>query len=67
MARARPIDILRNNPVTASFEPGELQIGNKDWGTPFKGQLGDLRLYQRRLYANEALEIGLLKPSAYGA
>ncbi len=57
-----PIDILRNNPVTASFDRGELQIGNKEWGTPFKGQVGDLRFYQRRLYANEALEIGLLKP-----
>ncbi len=57
-----PIDILRNSPVTAAFDRGDLQIGNKEWGTPFKGQLGDLRLYQRRLYANEALQIGLLKP-----
>ena len=57
-----PIDVLRNNPVTASFDRGELQTGNKEWGTSFKGQLGELRLYQRRLYANEALEIGLLKP-----
>jgi len=57
-----PIDILRNNPVAASFTGGELQIGNKEWGTPLKGQFSDLRLYQRRLYANEALEIGLTKP-----
>jgi hypothetical protein len=56
-----PIDILRNNPVAASFT-GELQIGNKEWGTPLKGQFSDLRLYQRRLYTNEALEIGLTKP-----
>ena len=57
-----PIDILRNNPVTTSFEGGELQIGNKEWGTAFKGQLSDLRLYQRRLYANDALAIGLTNP-----
>jgi hypothetical protein len=57
-----PTDILRNNPVTASFVAGELQTGNKEWGTALKGQVSDVRLYGRRLYANEALEIGLLKP-----
>ncbi len=46
----------------ASFEKGELEIGNKDWGAPFKGELSDLRLYNRRLYANEAYELGLLSP-----
>src|SRR6185437_2448314 len=39
-----------------------LQIGNKDLGTPFKGQIANLRFYNRRLYANEALQIGLLNP-----
>ncbi len=57
-----PIDILRNNAVTASFAGGDLQIGNKEWGTAFKGQLSGLRLYQRRLYANEALAIGHTNP-----
>ncbi len=46
----------------ASFDSGELQIGNKEWGTPFKGQLAELRLYDRRLYASEAYELGLLEP-----
>ncbi len=41
---------------------GSIQIGNKDSGTPFKGQMADLRFYNRRLYANEALQIGLLNP-----
>jgi hypothetical protein len=47
---------------TASFEGGDLQIGNKDWGTPYKGQLSDLRIYDRRLYAVEAEQLGLLQP-----
>ncbi|MBV8867257.1 MAG: DUF1553 domain-containing protein, partial [Acidobacteriaceae bacterium] len=46
----------------ASLDKGEFEIGNKDWGTPFKGQLGELRIYNRRLYANEAYELGLLAP-----
>jgi Protein of unknown function (DUF1553) len=46
----------------ASFEKGELQIGNKDWGTPYKGHLSDLRIYDRRLYAVEAEQLGLLQP-----
>jgi hypothetical protein len=46
----------------ASFERGEMQIGRKEWGTPFKGQLGELRIFGRRLYGSEAYELGLLNP-----
>ncbi|MBV8070381.1 MAG: DUF1549 domain-containing protein, partial [Acidobacteriaceae bacterium] len=46
----------------AFFEKGELQIGNKEWGTPFKGQIADLRFYDRRLYAGDAYQLGLLEP-----
>jgi hypothetical protein len=45
-----------------SYEKGDLQIGNKDWGTPFKGQLGELRVYDRRLYPTEANELGSRSP-----
>ncbi len=54
--------VLLDRLPTTSFAKGELQIGNKDWGTPFKGQIEDLRIYNRRLYANEAYESGLLNP-----
>ena len=37
-------------------------MGNKDWGTPFKGQLGDLRIYNRRVYPSEAYQMGRLNP-----
>ncbi len=55
-------EIVRDKLPAASFGDGDLQTGNKNWGTPFKGQLADLRFYNRRLYANEALEMGLLNP-----
>ena len=54
--------IDRDTFTTVSFETGETQIGNKDWGTPFKGQVGALRIYSRRLYASEAAELGLRTP-----
>jgi hypothetical protein len=60
--RSVPTTIVRDSLRTVSFRAGDLQTGNKDWGTPFKGQLADLRFYNRRLYANEALEMGLLNP-----
>jgi hypothetical protein len=56
------IEVRRNLPLSASFDQGTLETGNKDWGTPLKGQLADLRLYDRRLYANEARELGLTAP-----
>jgi hypothetical protein len=61
--RSVPIETVADNMGPApSFEAGELQIGNKEWGTPLKGRIADLRFYNRRLYANEALQIGLLSP-----
>jgi hypothetical protein len=48
--------------TAASFEKGELQIGNKEWGTPFKGQLSDLRFYTRRLYGSEVYQLAVLNP-----
>ncbi|MBV9671019.1 MAG: DUF1553 domain-containing protein, partial [Acidobacteriales bacterium] len=53
--------VLDKLPAT-SFDKGELQIGNKEWGTPFKGELADLRFYDRRIYAEEANELGLSNP-----
>lgn len=60
--RSVPTEIALDKLGPVSFEKGELETGNRDWGTAFKGQLGDLRIYNRRLYANEALELGLLNP-----
>ena len=39
-----------------------LQIGNKDWGTPFKGQLSDLAHLRSTSLCGEAEQLGLLRP-----
>ena len=57
-----PASVTLDKLAPVSFEKGTLEIGNKDWGTPFKGQLADLRFYNRRVYASEAYELGLLNP-----
>ncbi len=55
--------IVRDQPLAdITFSAGNLEIGNKEWGTPFKGQLSDLRFYDRRLYANEISELAVLNP-----
>ncbi len=46
----------------ASFTAGQTEIGNKAWGTAFKGQLEDLRFYNRRIYAREANQLAVLNP-----
>ncbi len=60
--QAVPVDVVRDDALHAEFDRGELQTGNKEWGTAFKGQLSDLRFYDRRLYANEILELGVFGP-----
>ena len=52
--------VSHDNIAAISFGKGEASIGNKNWGTPFKGQLEDLRFYDRRLYASEAYQLGVL-------
>lgn len=54
--------VIEDKLGTASFAKGDLETGNKDWGTPFKGQIADLRIYDRRVYAGEAEDIGLRHP-----
>ncbi len=45
-----------------SFATGQTEIGNKAWGTAFKGQLEDLRFYNRRIYAREVNQLAVLNP-----
>jgi hypothetical protein len=41
---------------------GTVQIGNKNWGTPFKGSLSDLRYYDRGVTEEEAANLGKAFP-----
>jgi hypothetical protein len=57
------LDVVRDEPLHhIVFNQGELQTGNKEWGTAFKGQLSDLRFYDRRLYSNEVSELAVFGP-----
>jgi mono/diheme cytochrome c family protein len=57
-----PIEVVTDRLAADFAVTGELQIGNKDWGTPFKGAISDVRIYDWRLYAGEANQLGLLGP-----
>jgi hypothetical protein len=57
--------VVQDRLGAASFARGDLQVGNKEWGTPFKGSLSDLRFYNRRIYGAEAYELGLLHPLSH--
>ena len=57
-----PINIVQDKLAGDFASGGESQTGNKDWGTAFKGQLGDLRIYNRRLYTSEAMQLGSFNP-----
>ncbi len=54
--------IMADELTPGTFGKSDIVFGNKDWGTPFKGQFGDFRVYNRRLYAGEAYELGSLNP-----
>ena len=61
--QAVPVDVIRDEPLhSVRFDQGELQTGNKEWGTAFKGQLSDLRFYDRRLYSSEISELAVFGP-----
>ena len=51
-------DVLSGSMTTAA----ELQIGNKAFGKPYKGQLDDLRFYNRVLQSQEADQLALHYP-----
>jgi hypothetical protein len=50
--------------LTGSIQTGaELQIGNKQLGPPYKGQVDDLRLYDRALDAEEIAQLAVHYPA----
>ena len=59
---AVPATVVRDTLASDFAVQGDLQTGNKDWGTAFKGKLGDLRIYNRRVYPSEAYQLGRLNP-----
>jgi hypothetical protein len=56
------LEIIKDNLADSIANDAELQIGNKAFGKPYKGQLDDLRFYNRPLRAEEAEQLALHLP-----
>jgi Protein of unknown function (DUF1553)/Protein of unknown function (DUF1549)/Concanavalin A-like lectin/glucanases superfamily/Planctomycete cytochrome C len=56
------VEVLKDNLTGSCAGDGALQIGYQPFGKPFKGQLDDLRLYNRALAENEITELAVSYP-----
>lgn len=56
------LEIVKDSLSGSSKTAAALQIGNKAFGRPYKGQLDDLRFYNRVLSANEAEQLAVHYP-----
>src|SRR5262249_53172821 len=55
-------EVLRDSLSGSIQTPSPLQIGNKKTGNPYKGQMDDLRIYNRRLAAAEIENLAVHQP-----
>lgn len=56
------VDILQDNLSGAMQADGELQVGSLQLGKPYKGQLDDLRIYNRQLTIDEIEQLAIHAP-----
>ena len=56
------IDVVQDTLSGSIQTAAELQVGNRDNGTPYKGRIDDLRLYNRQLMPGEIEHIGVHYP-----
>ncbi|MBL8203710.1 MAG: DUF1553 domain-containing protein [Blastocatellia bacterium] len=56
------LEILKDNLTGSIANEAELQIGNKAFGRPYKGQLDDLRFYHRQLNEQEIEQLAIHLP-----
>jgi Protein of unknown function (DUF1553)/Protein of unknown function (DUF1549)/Concanavalin A-like lectin/glucanases superfamily/Planctomycete cytochrome C len=56
------VEVIRDHLAASCATDAALQIGYKPFGKPFKGQLDDLRLYNRALAENEIAELAIHYP-----
>ena len=56
------LETLADNLSGATHTDAALQIGNKDFGLPFKGNLDDLRIYSREIKHNEIAALDRQEP-----
>jgi mono/diheme cytochrome c family protein len=56
------LEIIKDNLASSIANDAELQIGNKAFGRPYKGQLDDLRFYNRPLNEQEIEQLAIHLP-----
>src|SRR5262249_1364716 len=56
------VDVIRDNMAGPAARTGPLRIGAKKFSNPYKGQLDDLRLYDRPLNATEVMQLAADEP-----
>jgi hypothetical protein len=56
------VDVLKDNLTGSIRNSGQLEIGNKAFGDPYRGNLDDLRVYERELTAAEIEQLWLHQP-----
>ena len=56
------LDVVKDTLVGSIANDAELQIGNKAYGRPYKGQLDDLRFYNRPLRGEEIEQLAIHLP-----
>jgi len=61
--KLQQIEILQPHLSGSIQTDAELQIGNKETGKPFKGQIDDLRFYNRALEPDEAEQLAIHYPA----
>ena len=58
----REVEVIRDNLTGPTTAPAPLRIGAKKFGNPYKGQLDDLRIYDRPLTARDAVLLAVEEP-----
>ena len=56
------LEIIKDNLAGSIANDAELQIGNKLFGRPYKGQLDELRFYNRALHEDEIEQLAIHLP-----
>jgi len=56
------VDVLKDNLTGSIRNFGQLEIGNKAFGDPYRGNLDDLRVYEHELTAAEIEQLWLHQP-----
>ena len=61
-AKPLEVEVIQDQLTGSIRNSGQLEIGNKSFGDPYKGNLDDLRIYERQLTQAEIEQLSLHEP-----